>query len=81
MTHCKGDLLAYLRTYNRKRTMIADLRSDALADDEFPLGAHTLDHYLSYLDSLHACDEAVGACKTAFRNMKTRPSTERNKRK
>ena len=70
MPHCKGDLLSYLRTYSRERNMITDFRNDALLDDEFPQGEHTLAHYLSYLASLHACEEAVAACRAAFHHMR-----------
>lgn len=62
----KIDLYTFLKDHEGAKTPIGDLASDALPDDTFPRGSHTLGYYRKYLDSHNACDGAIEALKKAY---------------
>ena len=66
----RGDLLAFVKAARfRKYSMPWWFKEDALRDDSFPTGEHTLWEYARYLESCRACDGALDGLKQTFRRM------------
>lgn len=56
---CEIDAYAIISKHAGETTWLGDLAGDVLADNSFPLGKHTVGHFLKYLESQNACDQAI----------------------
>jgi uncharacterized protein YozE (UPF0346 family) len=67
MSNEPSDFRAWLMRHVDEQSAIGDLARDVRDDAEWPEGApETFELYNEYLDSMNACEEALGALEKAW---------------